>query len=270
MVALAAGGVVGLAASASVEAFKIPSSSMYPTLEIGDRFYVDKLTYRFRAPRRGEVVVHKYPCAPNTDHVKRVVALAGDTVEVRCNILYVNGNPVPSELVDAQCTYEDFIDEASVGWHQRRCSRYRETLDGTTYEVFHDADRPARDKVGDRGDALDWGGGRDFPTRDHLEPPSCARNRMQTGFLTGGNGEPPPQTLGKVVATKSDAKPCEPQLHYVVPEGHVFGLGDNRSNSNDSRIYGGISIDDLKGRVVGIYLTSSPQSVRFSRIGTVR
>ena len=78
-----------------IEAFKIPSSSQSPTLVIGDHIYVNKLlcpwTTLFRAPHRGELIVFVYPCDRQRDYVSRVIALPGETVEVRCNLVYVNG-----------------------------------------------------------------------------------------------------------------------------------------------------------------------------------
>ena len=146
-----------------IEAFKIPSSSMYPTLEIGDHIFVNKFIYgvripwtntklfELRKPRRGEVIVFMQPCTPDRDYIKRVVALENDTVEVRCNVLYVNGTAVPNAYIDGDCQYQDY-DEYTHTWSTRYCSRYRETVDGLAYDVFHDAERPARDEeLGRRG-----------------------------------------------------------------------------------------------------------------------
>src|SRR4051794_41028676 len=139
-----------------VEAFKIPSSSMYPTVEIGDHIFVNKFIYGVRipwtstklferSPERGEVIVFIYPCAPERDFIKRVIALGGDTVEVRCNVVYVNGKAVPNRLVEGEtCTYKDH-DEETDKWYAKKCSRYRETVDGHAHDTFHDVDRPARD-----------------------------------------------------------------------------------------------------------------------------
>src|SRR6185369_8965501 len=142
-----------------IEAFKIPSSSMYPTLEIGDHIFVNKFIYgvripythtkflELRGPRRGELIVFIYPCDPDRDYIKRVVALAGDSVEVRCNIVYVNGVAVPSKMLlsGEQCKYKDY-DEHDNRWFERQCSRYQETVNGHTYDTFHDPDRPQRDQ----------------------------------------------------------------------------------------------------------------------------
>lgn len=58
------------------------------------------------------------------------------------------------------------------------------------------------------------------------------------------------------------ADPCAPHRHFVVPPGHVFGLGDNRPNSNDSRYWGAIPVGHIRGRVTGIWLP-------FARFGPV-
>ncbi|MDQ7787701.1 MAG: signal peptidase I [Thermodesulfovibrionales bacterium] len=88
-----------------VQAFKIPSGSMIPTLLIGDHILVNKFLYgtkipftdtkilEFRKPEKGDIIVFKYPENPEKDFIKRVVATAGDIVEERNKIVYVNGNP---------------------------------------------------------------------------------------------------------------------------------------------------------------------------------
>jgi signal peptidase I len=65
-----------------VEAFKIPSAGDLPTLVVGDHVFVDKLTLRRRAPRRGELITFPFPEHPDQIFTQRVVALPGDTVQV--------------------------------------------------------------------------------------------------------------------------------------------------------------------------------------------
>jgi signal peptidase I len=75
------------------QAYYIPSESMQPTLEVGDRIYVNKLLYDFRPPERGEIVVFDHPQEHGTDLIKRVVGVAGDRVEGRAGQVWVNGSP---------------------------------------------------------------------------------------------------------------------------------------------------------------------------------
>jgi signal peptidase I len=135
-----------------IQAFWIPSPSMEPTLDVGDRVLVNKLSYRFHDVNRGDVVVFERPPGASTgqngevkDLIKRVIALGGDTIEAKEGNVYVNGEQ---------------IDE------------------------------------------------------DYLEP-----------------------------GTPTDNLPLT-----TIPEGQLFVMGDNRTNSEDSRIFGPIDEDAIVGR----------------------
>jgi signal peptidase I len=120
------------------EAFKIPAGSMIPTLQVGDHVLVEKWAYRFGgAPERGDVIVFKYPREPDKDFVKRVVAIGGDTVELRDGRPYVNGVAVPQRPLDGDCRYDDYSDERNQ-WEERRCRAVEETLDGHRYTIYYD------------------------------------------------------------------------------------------------------------------------------------
>lgn len=95
--------------SSIVEAFKIPSGSMIPTLMVGDHIFVNKFAYGLKvpfwdwfadqplflvkraAPQRGDVVVFKFPKDESVHYIKRVVGVPGDQIEVRDKVLYING-----------------------------------------------------------------------------------------------------------------------------------------------------------------------------------
>jgi signal peptidase I len=92
--------------SSVVQAFWVPSGSMLPTIQIGDHIFVNKLAYSVHVPligtelfktgdlHRGDVVVFISPIDPSTDLIKRVIAVPGDTVEIRAKQLFVNGEKV--------------------------------------------------------------------------------------------------------------------------------------------------------------------------------
>jgi signal peptidase I len=94
-----------------VQAFKIPTGSMENTLLVGDFLLVNKLVYgpkipltdsripAIREPKRGDIVVFKYPLDKDLDFVKRCVALPGDTVEMKNKALFVNGEKIEEPYI---------------------------------------------------------------------------------------------------------------------------------------------------------------------------
>ena len=69
----------------------IASDSMAPTLSVGRHLVLDRVTYRFRPPRRGEIIAFHSPIGEEHESVKRVIAVAGDTVELKRKKVYLNG-----------------------------------------------------------------------------------------------------------------------------------------------------------------------------------
>jgi signal peptidase I len=202
-----------------VEAFKIPSGSMIPTLQVGDHIFVNKFIYglripatniklgmSIRKPHRGEVAVFKFPKDPDKDFIKRIVAVEGDTVEIKDEVLYINGKPVHREHIDnVACEYED-VEEVTQRWEHRVCDAWRETLDGHEYTTIYNKDMPS----------------------------------------------PRSYTFSKI----------------TVPPGHVFAMGDNRDNSHDSRFWGFVPFELLKGKAMIIWWSSGePEGIRIKRIG---
>jgi len=74
-----------------LEAFRVPTASCYPTIVPNDRILVNKLVYNKKNPARGDLVVHINPLNRHENYIKRIVAVAGDTVEMKDNGLYING-----------------------------------------------------------------------------------------------------------------------------------------------------------------------------------
>lgn len=90
-----------------IQAFWIPSGSMIPTLEPGDRVLVLKFWYSLPkvAPKHGQIVVFKYPVDPRRDFVKRIIGLPGDTVEIKHGTVFVNGTELVERYVKNQDNY---------------------------------------------------------------------------------------------------------------------------------------------------------------------
>lgn len=150
--------VVLVIRSMFIEPFRIPSGSMVPTLAIGDNIVVTKFSYGFRipltripifglkAPERGDVVVFVFPGKDTgvkhwidlpvppfatVDYVKRVVGVPGDVVEMRDQVLYVNGEAQSRNLVDDF----EFVDDTCRG---KPTKRYEETFGESTHEILYD------------------------------------------------------------------------------------------------------------------------------------
>jgi signal peptidase I len=105
----------------TVQAFKIPTGSMESNLRIGDHLLVNKFVYGlnynfiskilpYKNPKRGDVIVFKYPNAPETAYVKRLIGMPGDKVEMNGRTIYINGQPLKEN-------YTQYIDEGSIYEH---------------------------------------------------------------------------------------------------------------------------------------------------------
>ena len=129
-----------------VEAFRIPTESMVPTLEVGDRVLANKFIYRFTEPERGDVVVFDSVEGDGQTLIKRVAGVAGDEIRVQGGTLFVNGETQDEPYLN------QYIPDRSI--------------------------------------------------------------------------------------------PYGPE---TVPEDHVFVLGDNRGNSGDSRVFGPVPVENIKG-----------------------
>ena len=127
------------------EPFKIPSGSMIPTLLVGDLILVNKFTYGVRLPvintkltdgtppKRGDVMVFRYPPKPSLDYIKRVVGLPGDEVSYLNKQLAINGKPVPTTQLP------EYFDQDAMRYFRH----FDEQLGEHKHGLLKDDDRPA-------------------------------------------------------------------------------------------------------------------------------
>jgi signal peptidase I len=225
-------GVALLLRAFVVEAFQIPSGSMLPTLEVGDHIFVSKFAYavgipftnaklaRLDTPKRGDVIVFKYPPDQNVDYIKRVVGLPGETIEVRRNEVFIDGKPMPREFIGTECSTDDGeAAEGREGGLRHPCETWLEHLGQVRHFVHQDPRLPPSN----------------FPALS--EQPESAR-------------------------AKSPA-PVE------IPAGSYFVMGDNRDNSRDSRFWGFVPYDLIKGRALIVWWSRDPSRGGISPSGVV-
>jgi signal peptidase I len=140
------------------EPFKIPSTSMVPTLLVGDLILVNKYAYGIRLPvvnkkiievgepQRGDVMVFKYPKDMSQDYIKRVIGVPGDKITYENKRLTINGKPVEYTPMD------DYLDDERPVYHKQ----YMEKLPNTTHRILNmDTKRP-----------LDLGAVDNFPNKE--------------------------------------------------------------------------------------------------------
>jgi signal peptidase I len=221
-----------------VEAFKIPSGSMIPTLLVGDHIFVNKFVYgltipfldppvkvlRWSDPQPGDVVVFTAPHpAENAgeDFIKRVVATEGQSIQLKAGVLHVDGKPYPrTPVADPP---GGGTAEARPGWSARRGDHFKEEMGGRLHDVLYEP-----------------GGQHDWPT-----------------YHPGLNG------------LTCEADRC------TVQEGYIFCMGDNRDNSADSRRWGAVPLRNVKGRAMFIWWSpddaADPRAllprIRWGRLG---
>ena len=222
--------VVFLLRSFLAEPFRIPSSSMRPTLVVGDYILVNKFSYGLRLPiveqkiipisepKRGDVVVFRYPVNPSQDFIKRVVGVGGDVISYRDKQLSVNDKPL-AQRPDGSYSYLEGLRFETT---ERRIEQAQASDGPREYGIAVNRDAPA----------VMQGGVRPFPGREN-----CDYN--ERGFT------------------------CK------VPPGHYFMMGDNRDASDDSRYWGFVPDDHIRGRAFFIWFNwDDIASLTFQRVGS--
>jgi len=97
--------VIFLILQATIQSFVVVGSSMEPTLSDGQRLLTNKVVYLFHEPETGDVIVFEPPNKQQPDYIKRIIALPGDTVEVKTGVVYVNNTPLDEPYIKDQPKY---------------------------------------------------------------------------------------------------------------------------------------------------------------------
>jgi len=83
---------------------KIKGNSMEPNYHDGEYLLTDKLTYRFKEPQRGDVVVFKPPVSPDDEYIKRIIGLPGEVISIKDGSFYVNGELLDEKYIPGEIT----------------------------------------------------------------------------------------------------------------------------------------------------------------------
>ncbi len=193
-----------------VEAFKIPSGSMIPTLAIGDHLLVNKFVYgpripftdmrlfSWKEPKRGDVIVFKYPENEDKNFIKRIIGVPGDKIQIVKGVLYINDQQVPM-MPERESVARD-VEESMYGEPRLM----EEHLGSVTHQLQFLQDQKNRN-------------------------------------------------FGPI----------------TVPQSSVFVMGDNRDNSQDSRVWGFVKFEKILGKALIIYWSwdGDDRWLRWERIG---
>jgi signal peptidase I len=178
--------VVFMIRSSIIEAFKIPTGSMIPTLYIGDHIFVNKFAYGLKipfsdlvtdhpiylikreAPKRGDVIVFKYPKDESIYYIKRVIGVPGDTIEMKDKVLYVNQTRVNQDKLAEAKTEKVIQNLNDPNYPLSNMTLYTEYLDKVDHTIMIDKTKYMSENFGPitvpadslfaMGDNRDWSG----------------------------------------------------------------------------------------------------------------
>ena len=148
LILIVTGGSIGSALyirDQGLEAFRVPTASCYPTIVPNDRILVNKNAYNRTDPQRGDLVVHICPSNRHMNYIKRIVAAAGDTVEMKDGRLYVNDQKLPRRKLP-ESTLDNF--RIKVEGQPLEGEVFEETNGHAKYNIFL-AESPRDKTTGD-------------------------------------------------------------------------------------------------------------------------
>jgi len=208
-----------------IQAFLIPSGSMWPTLYVNDFIVANKAIYRYTDPKHGDVVVFRPPVEATfqnqrdengdvkVDFIKRLIGTPGDVIELRNGVLYRNGRIAPDPS-----------------------KHYSLTSDNVNYQ--EEPEDQVRQSVLASFKFIKW----------HGQTIPCNYTASEANSSTDGPGNPPCyQVAPKYVIGPADQAAALKAPPAPIPPGYYFFMGDNRNNSFDGRGWGLVKRDAIIG-----------------------
>lgn len=235
-----------------VELYNIPSSSMVPTLYTGDFIIANKAAYGLRlpivhtkildtgTPKRGDVVVFRYPKDPSRNYIKRMIGLPGDTVAFNNGVLSINGETVPTETISYPMA-QDLV-----------AHLYPNVLEGRR---LSDDERLAF--------------GQQEEQYAHYNFETLGEHRYKVRYLGDFNSSRFAPFLQQSSPLLTSSGGLSWQI--VVPEGKYFVMGDNRDRSEDARFWGFVDEHHLAGKAMYIWMHKNEglSLPSFGRVGKI-
>ena len=220
--------------------FKIPTGSMIPTIEVGDRVFADMVSYKFTNPKRNNIIVFKEPIQDKVLYTKRAMGLPGEKIKIEDDILYING-----EKTDFR-RYSNL----GIGDMEWRIPQKGDKLEIIPAGNYNKAYKSASFDIAEVQKELKNNSSLIFELMPNLK---FVVNGEETGPILDFIHDK------DVVAKLMDGKTVE----LILDDDYYLALGDNTDNSFDSRYWGFVKKSRIRGRAL----------VRFwplNRIGLVK
>ena len=219
-----------------VQAFLVPSGSMWPTLEVNDFIVANKAVYRYSEPKANDIIVFHPPAVAaisqsdldadgelKMDYVKRCIGGPGDLVEIKKGVVYRNGVAIPEPYK----TYSDCTDQ------EEPCQNFRVVSD----DAKKDLTLASFKLVNNKGELIPL---------NYTELDANSSDPRTDGLP----GDKIPYHVARKfqIPTLDEQKKLMELPAQKVPPGHFLMMGDNRNNSHDGRVWGLITRDEIIGR----------------------
>ena len=220
--------------------FKIPTGSMIPTIQVGDRVFADMVSYKFTGPKRNSIIVFKEPIENKVLYTKRAMGLPGETVKIQDGILYINGEAT------------NFRQYSNLGigdneWRIPKKGDKLEIIPAGNYNKAHNYTSIDIEKIQKE---LKYNSASVYEFMPNLK---FVVNGKETGLILDFIHDK--DVVAKLMVGET--------VEVTLDDDYYLALGDNTDNSFDSRYWGFVKGSRIRGRAI----------VRFwplNRIGLVK
>ena len=220
--------------------FKIPTGSMIPTIEIGDRVFADMVSYKFTGPKRNSIIVFKEPIENKVLYTKRAMGLPGETVKIQDGILYING----------EATNFRQYSNLGIGDNEWRIPKKGDKLEIIPAGNYNKARNYTSIDIEKIQKELKYNSASVYEFMPNLK---FVVNGKETGLILDFIHDK--DVVAKLMVGET--------VEVTLDDDYYLALGDNTDNSFDSRYWGFVKGSRIRGRAI----------VRFwplNRIGLVK